>query len=76
MKAQYHPNRTEEEEVEVLDIFVDREGLPKILFERANGEVCSAPIGRFTELRNGSPPVKKTRRRGEAGNEAGKGGQG
>ena len=39
MKAQYHPNRTEEEEVEVLDIFVDREGLPKILFERANGEV-------------------------------------
>ncbi len=62
MKAQYHPNRTEEEEVEVLDIFVDQDGLPKMLFERADGSVHSAPIGRFTELRNGSPPVKKTRR--------------
>jgi hypothetical protein len=49
--------------VEVLDIFVDQDGLPKILFERADGGVFSAPIGRFTELRNGSPPVKKARRR-------------
>ncbi len=62
MKAQYHPNPSDEEEVEVLDIFVDQDGLPKILFVRGDGRVYSAPIGRFTGLRNGSAPVKKAKR--------------
>ena len=70
MKAQYHPNSTDQEEVEVLDIFVDKDGLPKILFGRGDGGVYSAPIGRFTELRNGSAPVKKSRRVTDTGESA------
>lgn len=62
MKAQYHPNSTDQEEVEVLDIFVDRDGQPKMMFLRADGHVATAAIGRFTELRNGSSPVKRIRR--------------
>jgi len=62
MKAQYHPTSTDEEEVEILDIFVDRDGQPKMMFVRAGGHVDTAPIGRFTELRNGSGPVKRIRR--------------
>lgn len=62
MKAQYHPNSTDQEEVEVLDIFVDRDGQPKMMFLRSDGHVATAPIGRFTELRNGSSPVKRIRR--------------
>lgn len=63
MKAQYHPNSKDEEEVEILDIFVDRDGQPKMLFVRSDGHVYTAPIGRFTELLNGSKPVKKARRK-------------
>ena len=66
MKAQYHPNSKDEEEVEVLDIFVDGDGQPKMLFVRSDGHVHTAPIGRFTELLNGSKPVKKTRRKDAA----------
>jgi hypothetical protein len=62
MKAQYHPNSTDEEEVEVLDIFVDRDGQPKMMYVRRDGHVSTAPIGRFTELRNGDGPVKRIRR--------------
>jgi hypothetical protein len=62
MKAQYHPNSTDREEVEILDIFVDRDGTPKMMFLRLDGHVATAPIGRFTELRNGSSPVKRIRR--------------
>jgi hypothetical protein len=63
VKAQYHPNSKDAEEVEVLDIFVDGDGQPKMLFVRSDGHVHTAPIGRFTELLNGSEPVKKARRR-------------
>ena len=63
MKAQYHPNSKDEEEVEILDIFVDGDGQPKMLFVRSDGHVYTAPIGRFTELLDGSKPVKKSRRR-------------
>ncbi len=62
MKAQYHPNSTDREEVEILDIFVDKDGQPRMMFVRANGHVLTAPIGRFTELRNGASPVKRARR--------------
>ena len=62
MKAVYHPNSIDTEEVEILDIFVDRDGRPKMLFVRNDGRVLTAPIGRFTEMRNGSQPVKKARR--------------
>ncbi len=70
MKAQYHPNSKDQEEVEILDIFVDGDGQPKMLFVRSDGHVYTAPIGRFTELLNGSKPVKKSRRR-LAGEESG-----
>lgn len=59
MKAQYHPNSTDTEEVEILDIFIDNEGQPRMMFLGADGCVNTAPIGRFTELRNGTPPVKQ-----------------
>ena len=62
MKAVYHPNSVDTEEVDVLDIFVDRDGRPKMLFVRHDGRVLTAPIGRFTEMRNGHQPVKKARR--------------
>ncbi len=59
MKAQYHPNGTDTEEVDVLDIYIDDEGQPRMMFVRADGRIETAPIGRFTELRNGTPPVKQ-----------------
>jgi len=59
MKAQYHPNSIDEQEVEILDIFVDVDGQPKMLFVGSDSRVYTAPIGRFTEMRNGSQPVKK-----------------
>jgi len=51
--------------VEILDIFVDRDGRPKMLFVRPDGRVHTAPIGRFTEMHNGTGPVKKARRTDE-----------
>ena len=67
MKAKYHPNSKDEEEVEVLDIFVDGDGQPKMLFVRSDGHVHTAPIGRFTELLDGSKPAKKARCKKDAG---------
>jgi len=61
MKAVYHPNSEDREEVEVLDIFVDRDGRPKMLFVRTDGRVLTAPVGRFTEMHNGTEPVKRAR---------------
>jgi len=62
MKAQYHPNSTDQVEVEILDIFVDRDGQPRMMYLRSDGHVATAPIGRFTELSNGTGPVKRARR--------------
>ncbi len=59
MKAQYHPNSVDSVEVEVLDIFIDQDGRPMMMFLGSDGAVSTAPIGRFTELRNGTPPVKQ-----------------
>ncbi|MFW6056167.1 MAG: hypothetical protein ACOC9B_02515 [Chloroflexota bacterium] len=61
MKAQFHPDLTREEEVDVLDIFVDTDGSPKMMFVRSDGHVYTAPINRFTNLRNGYKPTGKRR---------------
>lgn len=52
MKAVFHRDNREEEEVEILDIFVDRDGEPKILFTGADGRIATAPINRFTNFEN------------------------
>jgi len=57
VKAQFHPDLTREEEVEILDIFVDSDGSPKMMFVRPDGHVYKAPINRFTNLRNGCRPA-------------------
>ncbi len=61
MKAQFHPDLAREEEVEVLDIFVDTDGSPKMMFVRSDGHVYTAPINRFTNLRNGYRPTGSRR---------------
>mgnify|MGYP001329949222 CR=1 FL=1 len=61
MKAQYHPNNTDQVEVEILDIFVDHDGEPKMMFLHPGGRVATAPIRRFTELKNGTSPAKRSR---------------
>jgi len=65
VKARFHPDLTREEEVEVLDIFVDSDGSPKMMFVRGDGHVYTAPINRFTDLRNG---YKRDRRPGPRAN--------
>ncbi len=52
MKAVFHRDNREEEEVEILDIFVDKDGEPKILFTGADGRIATAPINRFTNFEN------------------------
>jgi len=52
VKAIFHRDNREEEEVEILDIFVDRDGEPKMLFTGADGRITTAPINRFTNLEN------------------------
>lgn len=52
MKAIFHGDNREEEEVEILDIFVDRGGEPKIRFTGADGRIATAPINRFTNFEN------------------------
>ena len=52
MKAIFHRDNRVEEEVEVLDIFVDENREPKMLFVGADGRVATAPISRFTNLEN------------------------
>ncbi len=59
MKAVYHPTSNHREEVEILDIFIDADSQPRMMFLRADGHIGTAPIGRFTELRNGTPPLKR-----------------
>ncbi len=65
MRAHYHPDSSHHEEVEILDIFIDGDGHPKMMFLRDNGHVATAPINRFTELRNCTPPVKRQPRAAE-----------
>ncbi len=59
MKAHYHPNSTDSEQVEILDIFIDEDDHPMMMFLGANGRVATAPIGRFTELEDDTPPVRQ-----------------
>jgi hypothetical protein len=42
-----------------------------MMYQRADGRVATAPIGRFTELSNGTGPVKRTRRAPEPPEEDG-----
>lgn len=53
MKAIFHLDSGEEEQVRVLDIFVDEEGTAKVLFISANDEIIAAPINRFTNYEGG-----------------------
>ncbi|MBN1152879.1 MAG: hypothetical protein JXA58_06680 [Dehalococcoidia bacterium] len=69
MKAQYHPNSTDQVEVEILDIFVDKDGQPSMMFLNTDGHVTTAPIRRFTELTNGTGPVKRSRRSASTGDD-------
>jgi len=48
MKAIFHRDTGEEEEVEIKDIFVDEEGEAKMLFVGEDGRTGSALINRFT----------------------------
>jgi len=50
MKAVFHRDNREEEEVEILDIFVDKDGEPKIRFTGADGRIATAPINLFTDF--------------------------
>ncbi|MCD6567499.1 MAG: hypothetical protein J7K94_02010 [Dehalococcoidia bacterium] len=52
MKAIFHRDIGEEEEVEIKDIFVDEEGEPKMLFVGEDGRTDTAPINRFTNCEN------------------------
>jgi hypothetical protein len=61
VKARFHPDLLSEEEVEILDIFVDSDGSPKMMFVRGDGHVYTAPINRFTDLRNGFKPTARKR---------------
>jgi hypothetical protein len=61
VKARFHPDLLSEEEVEILDIFVDSDGSPKMMFVRGDGHVYTAPINRFTDLRNGLKPTGRKR---------------
>ena len=49
MRAIFHNNTGEEEYVKVLDIFVDEEGVAKVLFIGINDKITTAPINRFTD---------------------------
>ena len=53
MRAIFHRDSGEEEQVSVLDIFVDEEGTAKVLFIGANDEIIAAPINRFTNYEGG-----------------------
>jgi hypothetical protein len=49
MRAIFHHDTGEEEHVKILDIFVDEEGIAKVLFIDTNGDITTAPINRFTD---------------------------
>jgi len=57
MRAIFHHSTGEEEHVEVLDIFVDGEGIAKVLFINVNDKITTAPINRFT---NYESEIKKS----------------
>ena len=48
MKAIFHRDTGEEEEVEIKDVFVDDAGEPRMLFVGDDGRTDTAPINRFT----------------------------
>ena len=50
--ATFHGHNRMEEEVQILGIFVDRDGEPKIRFTGADGRIAIAPINRFTSFEN------------------------
>jgi len=53
MKAVFHPpDGGEEEEVDILDIFVDKGGAPKVLFLGSDDTIATAPTNRFTNFEN------------------------
>lgn len=52
MKAVFHLDNGEEEEVDILDIFVDKDGAPKVLFLGPDDTIASAPTNRFTNFEN------------------------
>ena len=53
MIAIFHRESGEEEQVRVLDIFVDEEGTAKVLFIGTKDEIVTAPINRFTNYEGG-----------------------
>ncbi|MEA3298158.1 MAG: hypothetical protein U9Q31_01440 [Chloroflexota bacterium] len=50
MKATLHREDGKEEKVKILDIFVDKDGAPKMLFIGEDNQIDTAPIGRFTDM--------------------------
>lgn len=54
MRAIFHRDSGKEEQVRVLDIFVDEEGTAKVLFIGAKDEIITAPINRFTNYEGGA----------------------
>jgi len=53
MNAIFHRNSGEEEQVRVLDIYIDEEGTAKVLFIGAKDDIITAPINRFTNYEGG-----------------------
>ncbi len=53
MRAIFHRDSGEEEQVRVLDIFVDEEGTAKVLFIGKKDKIIAAPINRFTNYEGG-----------------------
>ena len=53
MIAIFHRDSGEEEQVRILDIFVDEEGTAKVLFIGTKDEIITAPINRFTNYEGG-----------------------
>ncbi len=54
MRAIFHNATGDEEDVKVLDIFVDEEGTAKVLFMSASDGIATAPINRFTDYEGGA----------------------
>ena len=50
MKATLHREDGKEERVKILNIFVDKDGAPKMLFIGEDNQINTAPIGRFTDI--------------------------
>jgi len=50
VKATLHREDGKEERVKILNIFVDKDGAPKMLFIGEDNQINTAPIGRFTDI--------------------------